>query len=113
MTWSEEDGEVTISPGETKRVKRMPANARANKATEKSSQQPKGAKVEDASEHGDDEEIETKEPAAEAEAVVLEPVGIEAQNEDEDDFHSLFSGPSRTATEKSQEGTDAAPLERG
>jgi hypothetical protein len=113
MTRSEEDAQVTSNPGGTKRVKRVLANAGAGEATEKSNQQPRGAKVEDAPEHGNDEEVEIKEPAAEAEAVALESVSIEAQNEDEDDLHSLFSGSSQATSEKGQEITDAASLEAG
>lgn len=90
MTWSEEDGEVTISPGGTKRVKRVRFDDTVSIETfTREDEVVEDDETGDARSGSHDQEDE--EAAMIVEAGV--PVEITGWEEDDSDLDSLFNSP--------------------
>lgn len=107
-TWSEEDGEVTIRPDVTKRVKKVQSKTEVREATATETEYMM-EKLQEAEWEGTTERAgATKgEREDEAGAISLEPVSFGTRDEDEDEFDSLF-GPTPTGSEQGEEDADSA-----
>ena len=108
MTWSEEYGEVTISPDVTKRVKKVQSKTEVREATATETEYMM-EKLQEAEWEGTIERAGATKGEREDEAgvILLEPVSFGTRDEDEDEFDSLF-GPTPTGSEQGEENADAA-----
>ncbi|KAF1362139.1 hypothetical protein EJ07DRAFT_153706 [Lizonia empirigonia] len=108
MLWFEDDGEITISPGGTKRAKRVQPSTEvltsSTETVEDVVEMSQDAKVEGTPEQG-------KEKGGKSAEITGQPVAQEAessgmQQEDEDEYRSLF-GSSPATSSKDEEDGDA------
>lgn len=106
MCWSEEDGEVTISPGGTKRVKRVQFSTEvltsSTETVEDVVETSQDAKMEGTPEQGKEKGDESAEIMGQSVALEAENKGM--QREDEDEYRSLFGSSPATSSKDEDDG---------